>query len=240
MPDAGLTDEEVDAMLAAKAQDDAVDRQRQREQRNRELAEMDLLGDEVEQMLEGGVIGGVVDQDELVRRGLARREREQQEVLLRQNWQRQAPARQGNHVVVADRVMQLIEGGQLWAHVDEPNVQLRVTQADGDAVTVAPVGISAQMGLPGLFQLHREVSVDHFRHVPGRQERSLPHGDMEYAADRLAQLADEHLKDKKPEEDDIERRSIWERLMDDADDGTNDLIDTIHDLGDKIAKLNDD
>ena len=221
MPDAGLTDEEVEAMLSGAAQEDAEDRARDHARWRREQAEMEELQDEVDEMVEG--VRGVVDADILRNRRLAEDEaRRRQEAAIRERerlrLQTSPFPQDGNLVNVAGRLMQLIEGGQLWEHINEPNVQLRVTQAEGDTVFVAPVGISAHVGLPRLFMLHREVFTDHFQHVPPSRQRWLPAGDMDYAVDRLTELSNEHLKDKEPEDDGIERRTVWERLMDEDEE----------------------
>ena len=210
-------------MLSEAAQEDAEDRDRYAEQMRRERAEMEELDDEVEDMVEG--VRGVVDQDILRNRRLAEiEERRRREELQRQARPQASPFPQGaweaghNLTHVGGRVMQVIDGGQLWENITEPNIQLRVTQAEGDMVYVAPVGISAHVGLPGLFLLHREVFTEHFRHVPPNRQRWLPEGDMDQAVDRLTELSNEHLKDKEPEDDGIERRTVWERLMDEDDE----------------------
>jgi len=125
------------------------------------------------------------------------------------------PWHPGNNLVnVAGHMMQVIEAGQLWQHYQEAGVQLRVTEEGGGVVTVAPVGLSAQVGLPNLFLLTVEVFTREFRHVPN--PRPLQQGDRDHSEDVLGRLAAE--TPKMLEDDNVERRSIWERLMDEDDD----------------------
>ena len=112
--------------------------------------------------------------------------------------------------------MQVIEAGQLWQHHEEPNVQLRVVEEGNGAITVAPVGISAQVGLPSLFLLTVEIFTREFRHVAN--QRWANEGDRDFAEDMLAHLASKKKDELLGEgEDDIERRTLWERLMDEDD-----------------------